>query len=202
MTRATTRRALVAIAATLAAAALLAEAGGDEVDLKALAADVQAERDHVSAPELARWIRDGKPGLMVLDVRDSAAFEASHVPGARRVDLDALMRMEPPRDATIVLYSEGGTHAAQGWMLLRARGWRRVYFLREGLYEWEARVLEPRLAVDATPAERAAFDAIAPLTRYFGGHPHPTVPRAEVPEGYWTENEDDPDPPAAQRRSC
>ena len=64
-----------------------------------------------------------------------------------------------------MLYSEGGAHAAQAWVLLRLRGYRHVFVLREGLYEWIARVLEPRLAVDATPAERAEFERAAELSR-------------------------------------
>ena len=44
----------------------------------------------------------------------------------------------------------------QAWVLPRRRGYRHVFVLREGLYEWIARVLEPRLAVDATPNERSS----------------------------------------------
>jgi hypothetical protein len=36
-------------------------------------------------------------------------------------------------------------------------------------YEWIGRVLEPRLAVDATPDERTQFERAASLSRFFGG---------------------------------
>src|SRR5204862_4518188 len=100
--------------------------------------------------------------------------------------LEALSREPLPRDANIVLYSEGGAHAAQAWVLLRMRGYRRVYFLREGVYEWVARVFDPRLATDATPAERADFARAAEMSRFFGGVPRADVIRADVPQGYWT----------------
>jgi hypothetical protein len=54
---------------------------------------------------------------------------------------------------------------------------RDAWFLREGMYEWIARVLEPRLAVNASPREQAEYAAAVPLSRYFGGMP-PKAPRA------------------------
>jgi 3-mercaptopyruvate sulfurtransferase SseA len=65
-----------------------------------------------------------------------------------------------------VLYSEGGAHAAQAWVLLRAAGVRNVYFLRGGILEWLDLVMNP-----ARPTE---------LTRYFGGVPRPSA--VPIPE--------------------
>lgn len=200
------RTALAALATLLAAGALVAGEPRPvgRLDVREVAATIEAERDHVSAPVLARWIRERRPGLIVLDVRSTAAFDSLHIPTARQATLDELARRDLPRSATIVLYSEGGAHAAQGWMLLRARGYRDVYFLREGLYEWISRVIEPRLAVDATPAEMKAFEDVAPLSRYFGGVPRRGVPRSEVPQGYWTEGGGGQDvaPPAPSSASA
>jgi hypothetical protein len=84
------------------------------------------------------------------------------------------------------LYSEGGAHSAQAWVLMRMRGYRQVFILREGIYEWISRVHEPRLATDATAAEQAEFARAAELSRFFGGLPLAGVPRNEVPVGYWT----------------
>jgi len=69
--------------------------------------------------------------------------------------------------------------------VLRSHGHRDVRVLRDGLYEWLARVHEPRLAVDATPAERSEFERAASLSRFFGGVPLAGVPRGDVPQGYW-----------------
>jgi hypothetical protein len=66
-----------------------------------------------------------------------------------------------------VLYSEGGAHAAQGWVLLRANGHRQVYFLRGGLLDWMDDVMSPALPADTSRARVAA------LSRYFGGVPRP-----------------------------
>jgi rhodanese-related sulfurtransferase len=110
---------------------------------------------HVTALELARWIRDRKPGLRVIDLRPAADFETYHVPGAQRV----LATFQP--DQTLVLISDGGAHAAQAWVFVRTMGHRNVYFLRGGINEWLDDVMNPN-----GPSQEAAA-----LSRYFGGVP-------------------------------
>jgi rhodanese-related sulfurtransferase len=136
------------------------------VDVAELARVVEHEEDHVTAVELARWIRDDKAGLRVLDIRSDSEFDDFHIPRATRVPLADIARMPLDSSATYVLYSEGGTHAAQAWFLLRARGVTNVFFLRGGLYEWLEQVMNPRVASTTPQAER---DSIRALTLWFGG---------------------------------
>ena len=138
-------RALVTAAATMAVAAALVDAR-PAIDASTLAGEISTDRDHISAPELAERIMRGDPALRLFDVRPRAEYEALHIPTASHATLDELSRARFPRDATVVVYSEGSAHAAQAWVLLRLNGVRTVYFLREGIYEWIARVREPRLA--------------------------------------------------------
>jgi rhodanese-related sulfurtransferase len=144
------------------------------IDVAALARTVAREEDHVTALELAQWIKDRRPGLHVLDVRSREEFDRFHLPTAERLALDSLATLPFRADDTLVLYSEGGAHAAQAWVFLRALGYQNVYFLRGGLYEWLEQVMNPTLA-DTTAAARAAFARAAPLSRYFGG-----VPRSDI----------------------
>jgi rhodanese-related sulfurtransferase len=145
------------------------DAGGKTaaVDAISLAHEIEHEDDHVTALELAQWIRERKAGLRVLDVRSDSEFRAYHIPSAERMPLPALATLPPREGETLVLYSEGGAHAAQGWVLLRANGHRQVYFLRGGLLDWMDEVMSPSLPTDTSRARVSA------LSRYFGG-----VPRA------------------------
>ena len=136
------------------------------VDVTELARIVEHEEDHVTAVELARWIRDDKPRLRVLDIRADSEFDDFHIPGATRVPLAEIARMPLDSAATYVLYSEGGTHAAQGWFLLRARGVKNAFFLRGGLYDWLEQVMNPHVASMTPQAQR---DSIRSLTLWFGG---------------------------------
>ncbi|MFL5614525.1 MAG: rhodanese-like domain-containing protein [Gemmatimonadaceae bacterium] len=171
---------LAGIALGLAAAASFAgspyTARHASIDVALLAHTVEQEEDHVTALELAEWIKERRPGLRVLDVRTPEEYQAYHVPTAEHLALDSLTRMPFRADETLVLYSEGGAHAAQVWVFLRALGYRKVFFLRGGLYEWLDQVMNPRLA-DTTVAARGSFARASVISRYFGGVPRSDMPR-------------------------
>lgn len=154
-------RRLLLIAAI--AAGLLAAVAGEpsRIDVKGLASAIEREEDHVSAIELARWIRDRKPGLRVIDLRTAEQFEEYHLPRAEHSSMSALFETSFAPDETIVLVSDGGAHAAQAWVLLQARGHRRSFFLSGGVQAWLVEVMNP------VPGN----DADMELSRYFGGSP-------------------------------
>lgn len=153
------------------------------IDVARLAAEVAHEQDHVTALELAAWIRDREPGLRVIDL--STSDSDVRIPGSQRIALEALAETPFQETETIVLYSEGGAHAAQAWVFLRSLGHKRVYFLRGGLHEWIDEVLNPVLPAGATAEDAEAFERVSALSRYFGGVPRrdvavddPTITRA------------------------
>jgi rhodanese-related sulfurtransferase len=127
--------------------------------------------DHVSALQLAAWIKERKPGLRVIDVRPPDQFSQYAIPTAENLPLDVLLRTSFSAQDIIVLYSEGGAHAAQAWALLRAMGVSNTWFIAGGLADWHEEVHAPVLARDATAQQVQAFEAQAELSRYFGGVP-------------------------------
>jgi rhodanese-related sulfurtransferase len=158
------RRAFATIALSLGLLAALADSPRAQTGVSVpsprsnaalLARRIVREEDHVTAVELAQWIRGHKKGLRILDLRSAAEFEMLHVPRAERLDIERVVaeRFDPAE--TVVLISDGGAHAAQAWVLLESSGVTNVYFLRGGIGEWIDEILSP-----AKPTE---------LTRYFGG---------------------------------
>lgn len=121
--------------------------------------------DHVSALQMAGWIKDRKPGLRVIDVRSPAEFAQYAIPTAENLPLEALMHASFAPHETVVLYSEGGAHAGQAWMLLRAIGVSNAWFIAGGLADWDDEVMAP-VVVPGTQAE-----ATSEISRYFGGAP-------------------------------
>lgn len=142
-----------------------------QLDIEDIAQVIAKGEDHIAARDLARWIRDRKPRLRVIDVRYPAEFESYAIPTAENIPLERLPQTSFAADETIVLYSEGGAHAAQAWMMLRAMGYRSVYFISGGLVDWDLEIMNPVLPLDASAEERAAFENTAELSRYFGGDP-------------------------------
>jgi rhodanese-related sulfurtransferase len=174
--------AAVALALLLALAAAFAgtpdRSRNARVDVDSLARAIEHEDDHVTALELAEWIRDRRPGLRVVDIRTVGEFNAMHIPTAERIPLSELSKTPFRRDETIVLYSEGGAHAGQGWVFLRALGYSQVYFLRGGLREWLDEVMTPTVDFRASDSVKKQFVRISDLSRYFGGSPRVGVARS------------------------
>ena len=141
------------------------------IDVEQLAAMVRHEDDHVTATELAGWIKDRRAGLRVVDVRSLEEYDNFHIPTAERIPIDSLVSARFSPSETIVLYSEGGPHAAQAWVFLRALGYEKVYFLRGGAFEWIEQIVSPTLRIGASAKDSVAFETTAALSRYFGGTP-------------------------------
>lgn len=139
------------------------------------------------------WLAEhlGEAGLAVLDAsrhlpaanRDpQAEFAAAHIPGARLMDLAALVDKTSPvpqalprpdqlaahladlgvePGSRIVLYDDSAVKtAARAWFMLTASGWDKVAILDGGLAKWraEARALESGLPA-STPAAPATLTA-------------------------------------------
>jgi rhodanese-related sulfurtransferase len=150
------RRALAAIA-LIGGLLAAVPAPRPKVDVQRLATAIERQEDHVTAIELARWLRDRKAGLRIVDLRTPAEFANYHLPRAENRSIELLTTMRFSDAETVVLISDGGAHAAQGWVLLEALGHRNVYFLRGGLQEWLDDVIRAKSAEGKE------------LSRYFGG---------------------------------
>ena len=171
--------AVVALVLGVGAAVSGSRGSAGRIDVAQLARAVAREDDHVTALELAQWIKSRRAALRVIDLRPQADFDSLHIPTAEQVAIDTLDRIRFRSGETIVLYSEGGAHSAQAWVFLRALGFANVYFLRGGIHEWIGDVLSPGLPADATDAEREQFEKAVPISKYFGGMPRTGVSREE-----------------------
>jgi rhodanese-related sulfurtransferase len=141
------------------------------LDAKALALAVGTEADHVEAQELAAWIVEGRADYRLVDLRTAAEFARYHIPTAVNVPMNVLTDAGLGRQEKIVLYSEGGIHSAQAWMLLKAQGYKAVYMLKGGLDEWNDQVVFPVLADNPTAEERARDERLRSMSVFFGGQP-------------------------------
>ncbi|MGE0441999.1 MAG: YeeE/YedE thiosulfate transporter family protein [Gemmatimonadales bacterium] len=172
--------AVVAIALGLLAGLTREDPSVATTSLAAIGADIAAERDHVDPLDLAQWLKAGTPGLRLIDVREAGPEPRYRIPGSEAVPVSAIATLAVRPDETIVLYSDGGTHAAQAWVLLRARlgagrsgGRPWLLVLRDGLAGWEDEVLSPRPAGEDSVSQ-ARFRRARGLSLWFGGIPSAT----------------------------
>ena len=141
------------------------------LDAREVLTSVERREDHVTPTELAAWIIEGRSDYRLVDVRDERAFAGYHIPTAENLPLATVLDGALARTDKIVLYGDGGIHAAQAWMVLKGRGFTRVYTLLEGLDAWKDEVLFPILPSSPTPERQAQFERTAHVARFFGGQP-------------------------------
>jgi len=161
-------RAILALVA-LAAGTLAAIAGGS---------DPPPAADEISAADLAQWIRDRRPGLLVVDARTAEAFDRDRLPGARLIaDIEA----DRLRSAdTVVVYADARADAPALYGLSNGP---RVLRLHGGMTAWNEEVIFPVLRADASARQQRDFATRAALSRYFGGSPHLLDPGASAVRG-------------------
>ncbi|PSN10877.1 rhodanese-like domain-containing protein [filamentous cyanobacterium CCT1] len=83
----------------------------------------------------------GEPALTIIDVRDRAEFNQSHITGAISIPVDSLLDtaaqcFEVTRD--LYIYSNTDDEAAAVAEQLRAAGFSRVAIVRGGVAAWKA----------------------------------------------------------------
>jgi rhodanese-related sulfurtransferase len=141
------------------------------LDAKELLTSVQRREDHVLPAELAAWIIEGRADYRLVDIREPKAFAEYHIPTAENVPIATLLDGSLGRTEKIVLYGDGGIHAAQAWTALEGRGYTHAYTLFEGLDAWKEEVLFPVGPRDPSPEEQARFEKAAQVAKFFGGQP-------------------------------
>lgn len=169
------------------------------MNVKELGLLVEKTTDHVFVDDLADWIIKGRSDFRLVDVRSAKEFSEYHIPTAENIPVGSLFDGALSRSEKIILYSEGGIHAAQGWFLMKAQGYANAYILKDGLEEWKDRILFPTLADNATAEEKAGFEKRKAVCAFFGGSPRTggvanaqgapkmVMPKLEAPTGAATQ---------------
>jgi rhodanese-related sulfurtransferase len=158
------------------------------VNAKELALIVEKEVDHVSVQTMADWIIQGKSDYRLIDLRNEKEFAEYHIPSSENISMSGLEEARLQHNEKIVLYSDGGIHSAQAWMLLEAKGFKGVYILRGGLEEWKGQILFPHIPENPTPAQVVEFARTKEVSKFFGGTPQSggisdtAVPRLSMPK--------------------
>ena len=105
-----------------------------------IAKQIISKEDHISAEELGHMIIDGDPDFIVIDVRSQEEYMSFHIEPSVNIPLETLLKPETldeiDNEKLIILYSNGGTHAAQGWVLLQQEGFKNSTVLLGGLNYW------------------------------------------------------------------
>jgi rhodanese-related sulfurtransferase len=134
-------RRFVAITALLAAGcALLGLRSVDWFLLKKSLRHKFAKIEWISTSELADWLSNKRqPAPLLLDVRTVEEWEVSHLPGARRVEPNAIAEDAAKgltKESPIVTYCAVGYRSGEVAERLRAAGFTNVRNLEGSIFQW------------------------------------------------------------------
>lgn len=160
------------------------------INIKEIAIESVRGNDKVDVRSLADWIIEGRVDYRLVDLRDDEKFSEYSIPTAVNIPVSKLMNSDLMRNQKILLYADDNTKAAQGWFLLKSRDYNGVYILDGGVEAWKDEVLFPSLAANASPEEKAGFEKMAEVSKFFGGTPQTgteenekeiSMPKLELP---------------------
>jgi len=111
-----------------------------ETDFTVLAESINNRSDHITAEQLGQLIIDKDPGIQIIDIRDQSDYLKFHIETAINIPLQTLFSKENLEfidpEKLVVLYSNGGTHAAQAWVVFQQIGYSNTTVLLGGLNYW------------------------------------------------------------------
>jgi sulfur-carrier protein adenylyltransferase/sulfurtransferase len=161
---------VVALVLALAATAVHGTGAGP-VDASSLVRNIMAEKDHVTAGELAGWIVQKKQNYVLVDLRDPWQFDDYHIPTAVNIPLGQLFEdsglRKLSREKKIVLCGLGVGRASQAQLLLSLRGYD-AFSLEDGIAGWWDAVMTPT-SLRAENASPAGYLQAKALREHFMG---------------------------------
>ncbi len=85
--------------------------------------------------------KDEYSKIFIIDARDKAQFDKSHIPGAVNIEWRQVLAQinQIPKDKTVLIYCNTGSLSAQAGFALRVAGYENVRILQGGFEEWKAK---------------------------------------------------------------
>ncbi len=85
--------------------------------------------------------KDEYSKIFIIDARDKAQFDKSHIPGAVNIEWRRVLaqKNQIPKDKTVLIYCNTGSLSAQAGFALRVAGYENVRILQGGFEEWKAK---------------------------------------------------------------
>jgi rhodanese-related sulfurtransferase len=79
--------------------------------------------------------------MFVIDARDKAQFDKSHIPGAVNIEWRQVLAQKDkiPKDKPVLIYCNTGSLSAQAGFALRVAGYENLRILQGGYEEWKTK---------------------------------------------------------------
>jgi len=142
-------------------------------DPQSIARSIEESEDHIDPATISQWIIESRRDFVLIDIRGPEAFEQGHIKGAENIPLSQLLQKdtldELSKDKFMVIYSNGSSHAAQAWLVLKTAGFD-SYMLEGGFNYWNQVIINPKApAAEAPDDEILRYKTQLAVKAYFGG---------------------------------
>lgn len=146
-----------------------------KLTMEELIGEITEGAQYFTTDQIADYIVQKDPSVLLIDVRSNDAYETYHLPGAINIPL-ADIGSDQWRDyldqdtRTNVFYSNGTVTANQAWLICTQRGFKNNYVLQGGLNYWAETILNPQKpAATAPDDEFARYDFRKAMNAALGG---------------------------------
>ncbi|MBV6426486.1 MAG: hypothetical protein KIPDCIKN_00998 [Haliscomenobacter sp.] len=137
--------------------------------------EIYQKQSFASVEQVANWIINKDPSLVLVDVRQPAEFKQFSLPGAINIPLGELLSQENRKQIDCekfkpVFFSNDDLQSEKAWMLHRRLGCASGYVMKGGLNAWVSAILAPQ-----EPPQTASEEAFElyrfrqALAKYFTG---------------------------------
>lgn len=121
----------------------------DDLGPEALLTELGDQRRFASTDQLADWLIQKDPSILLVDVRPHEEYDAYSLPGAINIPLANLLSPEEQallncEDYRLIFYSNGTVLAEKAWVITRRLGCASSLILKGGLNEWTSTILTPK----------------------------------------------------------
>jgi len=107
--------------------------------------EIRLKSQAISQVSVVDAVRLINKGAVVIDVRNTAAFQGGHIVNARHVALEELDPEKPPlnklKTKAVLAVCDTGTSASKAANSLRRKGFENAFSLKGGLAAWRAQNL-------------------------------------------------------------
>jgi len=158
-----------------------------QINPKALLLEAINTHRYIDADQLTAKIIGEDPSFLMIDLRDSVAFNQYSLPGAIHIPFQNMLEKKyleilNQSEKSIVLFSKNTLVADQIWMLLRRKGYQNISVLKGGITYFYNTIINPK-----KPTELASKDDLDKYRFrkaagvYFGlPNPYEFIPKKEV----------------------
>lgn len=158
-----------------------------QIEPQDLLREITGTTRYISTDQVAKWIIQKDPSLLLIDVRMKEEFDEYSLPGSVNIPLDSMLTTESLPyysipGTRVVFVSNDDIQADQAWVLSRRMGYKSNYVMTGGLNRWMETIIQPE-----PPAETGSSEEYATYTFRKGAQLYFTGAGSEPQEAAKTE---------------